>query len=1103
MEPAGFVVGLSGVVGLFTSCLEIVQRYDTYKTATRDKRSLDVQLDGAIYRLKHWGNSVGIKGEKLSDNHHPAFRNPETIGLVNAILRNIGEILDLSDDANRSVDVQKAPACVINHHQFSSSTKLPRLERAAWALGGRFKQTNHIQALEPLVSLLYDIVPPAGAKPLLHTNSLEPAYHMEICFNSESHYSAQPYTDELRAVVQKLNAESKARTLRDLGIWLGGPPPNDIFHDSSDKRLEGTCEWILHRDIFLQWQVPTTTAKVLWIKGPAGFGKTVLCAKLVQEIERTTATPMAYFFLSTKFEGRENPFLAMRSWLTSLVLKSQVAFEIVNKSRLSQYEQKAPQSTIVRLFGEVTMAIPECTFILDGLDECTGMADTDTKSISHFLNELRKSIAKTNTRLLVVSRPAALIQQGLSAFLGYSIYDIELDDVGPDLAAFASDIVERKLTIKDEAWKLSIAQKIKDRCRGQFQWVKLQEGSLRRGLSKRRLERVIDETPSGLDALYDREWARINSMGIDDKQRALSLLRWAAFAMYPLTVGQIAEAMLITEDCEELPVDERPECIDEDYIESMILEFCGSLLEVKQPDLRDVNGDAGSFSNGADNYAEADQRKQLESGALPRDQEVRLTHFSVKEYILLKLSPPGLLLPNETYRSFIESQEHMAIAKCCLRYISLEEVWHELKQLDDEDTNMQFLDYASMKWEHHYRLVKTPDSDLKEAVWSLFDAGSKPGHLWRHFVKNKIGSLDILGGNVKAPGPLHVAAAMSLTYVVARLLQEGDVDPNDATEDGCTALHFACTYNNKEIATLLLDNGADPGVKSISGFTALHFASMLDHRELVTLLMERGADVDAGNNLDDTPLLHASSNQQNDMARLLLHEGANLHRASTDTSFQTASGQTPLTAAVRDGNLEVMCLLFNQFGFTNEAHEDQLTLLHYASMGEDPRVAKLLLERGANIEEKDGWGMRPIHYASFYGRVRTVKLLVEGGADTKAKDYGGRTPLSYAAGRGHKSVVQLLLGEWRHDPNPADHSGRDTLHYACQEGRDEIVKFLIQAEEEKPSLDQRDRWGSTPLSIAVRRGHTEVVKTLLATNLVDSTSKDDLGFPLDSNKIIA
>ncbi|WZH39190.1 NACHT domain-containing protein [Fusarium acuminatum] len=593
MEPAGFAVGLSGLAGLFTSCLEIVQRYDTYKTASRDKRSLDVQQQGAIYRLKHWGISVGIQDGRLSDNHHPTLDNPETITLVNALLSNIKEFLDSPNDLNGPSGVQNVPS--------SGSEKLPRLERVAWAL---------------------------------------------------------------------------TRTLRDLSTWLGAPPPNDIYHDSSEKRLEKTCEWILHRDKFLQWQAPTTTAKVLWIKGSAGFGKTVLCAKLVQEVERTTVTPMAYFFLSTKFEGRENPFLAMRSWLTSLVLESQVAFDIVSKSRLSQHEQKAPQSTIIRLFGEITMAIPGYT-----------------KSVSHFLNELRKAITKTNTRLLILSRPAAVIQQGLSLFPGYSIYDIELDDVGPDLAAFASDVVKRKLTIKDEAWKLSIAQKIKDRCEGQFQWVKLQEGSLRRGLSKKRLEKVIDETPSGLDALYDREWNRINSMGSEDKQRALSLLRWAAFALYPLTVGQIAEAVLITEDCEELPVDERPECIDEDYIESMILELCGSLLEVRQPTI-----------NNADDIAEPGQQKQVGSGILLRDQEVHLTHFSVKEYILLKFFSTRVLLPNETLRSFIESQEHMFIAKCCLRYISFMDAWDETMQHDGKGGSRGFLFYAVMKWEHHYKL---------------------------------------------------------------------------------------------------------------------------------------------------------------------------------------------------------------------------------------------------------------------------------------------------------------------------------------------------------------------------------------------------------------
>ncbi|CAJ0552624.1 Ff.00g007020.m01.CDS01 [Fusarium sp. VM40] len=892
MEPAGFAVGLSGLVGVFTSCLEIVQRYDTYKTASRDKGSLDVQLQGAIYRLKHWGISVGIKDGKLSDIHHPALDNTETITLVNALLRNIKEFLDSPNDLDGPNGIQNMPS--------SGPEKLPRLERVAWALSGRFRQTNHVQALEPLVSLLYEVVPPESAKPLSRTNSLHHALDTGLNLNSNS--TTHSYTDELRALVQRLKEDSKARTIRDLGTWLGAPPPNDIYHDSSEKRLENTCEWILHRDVFLQWQVPATTAKVLWIKGPAGFGKTVLCAKLVQEIERTTMAPLAYFFLSTKFEGRENPFLAMRSWLTSLVLKNQVAFDIVSKRRLSQHGQEAPQSTIVQLFGEVTMAIPGCIFVLDGLDECTGMADTDTKSVSHFLNELRKTITKTNTGLLILSRPAAVIQQGLSLFPGYSIYDIELDDVGPDLTVFASDVVKRKLTTKDEVWKFLITQKIKKRCQGQFQWVKLQEGSLRTGLSKKRLERVIDETPSGLDALYDREWDRINSMGSEDKQRALSLLRWAAFALHPLTVGQIAEAVLITEDCEELPIDERPDCIDEDYIESMILDLCGSLIEVKQPAVYNKNEDIGSPRNGVDDLAETAQHKQVKSGSLPRDREVHLTHFSVKEYICLKFSPPGVLLPDKKFRSFIESQEHMIIAKCCLRYISFIDVWDELRQRDD---SRKFVDYAAIKWNYHYRQVGTPDSDLKESIWTLFDAGIETKNPWIFWAEAVVGLPVSQGGIPKEPRPLHVAASLGLTNIVRRLLYEADLDPNEPAGNGFTALHLACILDRKETAKLLLDNGADLGAKDENGLTALHVASMLEHRELVTLLIERGADVDARNNFNITPLQYASSQQQKDITRLFLDVGADLYCANTD-------GETPFLIATSTNRNDTVRLFLDK-----------------------------------------------------------------------------------------------------------------------------------------------------------------------------------------------
>ncbi|KAK2052295.1 hypothetical protein LY76DRAFT_526977, partial [Colletotrichum caudatum] len=38
--------------------------------------------------------------------------------------------------------------------------------------------------------------------------------------------------------------------------------------------------------------------------------------------------------------------------------------------------------------------------------------------------------------------------------------------------------------------------------------------------------------------------------------------------------------------------------------------------------------------------------------------------------------------------------------------------------------------------------------------------------------------------------------------------------------------------------------------------------------------------------------------------------------------------------------------------------------------------------------------------------------------------------------------------------------------------------------------DLKDHWGSTPLSLAARKGHVEVVRFLLATNTVDPNSRD-------------
>lgn len=89
-------------------------------------------------------------------------------------------------------------------------------------------------------------------------------------------------------------------------------------------------------------------------------------------------------------------------------------------------------------------------------------------------------------------------------------------------------------------------------------------------------------------------------------------------------------------------------------------------------------------------------------------------------------------------------------------------------------------------------------------------------------------------------------------------------------------------------------------------------------------------------------------------------------------------------------------------------------------------IVKLFLEKGADVESRDGIGGTPLSWAAGNGHEATVKLLLEKGADVKSKDGYGETPLSWAAINGHEAVVKLLLTKTI--ANTEDTIGRIPLH---------------------------------------------------------------------------
>jgi hypothetical protein len=102
-------------------------------------------------------------------------------------------------------------------------------------------------------------------------------------------------------------------------------------------RLANTCGWILSTSAFVDWaspNFPNNTAKLLWINGPAGYGKTIFCASIIQHLTTNVAPPppisapplsstspvsLAYFFFSSDLESRGDPMAIVRSWISQLV----------------------------------------------------------------------------------------------------------------------------------------------------------------------------------------------------------------------------------------------------------------------------------------------------------------------------------------------------------------------------------------------------------------------------------------------------------------------------------------------------------------------------------------------------------------------------------------------------------------------------------------------------------------------------------------------------------------------------------------------------------------------------------------------------------------
>jgi ankyrin repeat protein len=251
-----------------------------------------------------------------------------------------------------------------------------------------------------------------------------------------------------------------------------------------------------------------------------------------------------------------------------------------------------------------------------------------------------------------------------------------------------------------------------------------------------------------------------------------------------------------------------------------------------------------------------------------------------------------------------------------------------------------------------------------------------------------------------------------------RTLLDSGADVNETASNGLSVLVLAVINAHYELASFLLERGANPNASG-QGWTALHQVvttprlsygrfphpsqtGRVSPLELAKKLIERGAAVNAPmtvptmgdgyrtrlNRLDATPLLLAAKGAYPEMMELLLAHGADLRA-------KTAEGTTALMLAAG-------VAIFNE---GDDAGTEEETL----------RAVKLLVDRGADVNEIDTNGETALHGAAYRGHNAVVQLLADKGATLNVKNRIGWTPLTIADGvlyaeffKQHRDTAALL-----------------------------------------------------------------------------------------------
>jgi uncharacterized glyoxalase superfamily protein PhnB len=294
---------------------------------------------------------------------------------------------------------------------------------------------------------------------------------------------------------------------------------------------------------------------------------------------------------------------------------------------------------------------------------------------------------------------------------------------------------------------------------------------------------------------------------------------------------------------------------------------------------------------------------------------------------------------------------------------------------------------------------------------------------------------------VSLDGRIIAAAANGEAAELARLL---DGHPDKLSLTGgqwkTPLLHLAAEQGHLDCVNVVLARGFDAKTRDrMDNATAMHWAAQGGHIDVIDRLLQAGCDIDGEGDAHEIGVIGWATcfkQVRRETAEHLLAKGAR------PTIFSAvALGRADLVKRIVAEDRGVLARKMSPF-------EQHRTPLHFAVVKNQPQMAKLLLELGADPGAKDDRGNTALHYAAGRADKTMADLLIAGGADPQQREinrFESLVPIlrvkSVPAAIDHYVATLGFQKEWGYEDPPT---------FACV-ARDETKLFLSQGEKSAPA----------------------------------------------------